>query len=89
MGSNPSVYDFFFFFFFFQVTVFLKILPIRLKRIFRIILHLHFPISRHFTSETEIDSLKGRFFCFRCGLNLNLHLVCLRFYGISDTLSCK
>ena len=83
VGSNPSAeWDWFF-------PLFFLILPIRLKRIFRVILHLHFPICRHFTSEPEIESLKGRFLCFNCGLNSNLHLVCLRFYAIPDTLSCK
>ena len=44
VGSNPIVYAFFLTYFF-LVSVFLKILPIRLKRIFRVMLRLHFYVD--------------------------------------------
>ena len=90
LGSNSNANVFFFLFTFFIPSQSIsEDIVDQIEKNFRIILHLHFSICRHFTSETEIESLKGQFLCFNCGLNLNLHLVCVRFYAISDTLSCK
>ena len=85
VGFNPIAYAFFNLFFSSQGI--LEDIADQIEKNFQG--NVVFTLCRHFTSETQIESLKGQFLCFNCGLNSNLHLVCLRFYVISDTLSCK